>query len=399
MFDLKRSYMTILLCFSGILFLAPTSGDTDANSPVISNRTVPTLWINGKPQRLSDCKGNWSEKNSYRADALSVFVSGKDVYVAGYEEDSAMLWKNGKPQHLKQERKYGYSYKATSVFLSGKDVYVAGSVGRYGDNGDAILWKNGEPQDLQQSSVKNIASGKSFYVEANSVYVSGKDVYVAGTATIIDTKNGYDDFGILWKNGKPQFLYDEDSLKRQHASSVFQLDGNVYVAGNQIKKRSPGSQAATLWKNGTQHFYLTDGKREASISEVIATKNIVYAVGYEYNEGGGLGDTAAMLWKIPSQELKKAGQNTQQISFETQRLSAEKYSGLANSIFVIGEDVYVAGRDRNASGRWATTVWKNGKVIHQHNIEAVVISEAKSIFVSSGDIYVAGHEIIDNNKG
>ena len=336
MFDLRRSLKIILLYFSGIICLAPTSGSIDAPTPVASYRTVPTLWINGKSQRLSDCMGDWSERNSYRAEALSVFVSDKDIYVAGYEKYSAMLWKNGKPQHLKQEREHDYSYKATSVFLSGKDVYVAGSVGRPDDYGEAILWKNGEPQYLQHSSIKNIASGRSFDVVANSVYVSGKDVYIAGTATIIDTENGYDYIGILWKNGKPQFLYDEDSLIGQHARSVFQIDGDVYVAGNQISKRSRGSKTATLWKNGTQHFYLTDGKWTAGVIAVIATKNFVYAVGHEYIEDADRGNVAAMLWKIPSQELKKAGQNTQQISFETQRLSAEKYGGSANSIFVIG---------------------------------------------------------------
>ena len=113
---------------------------------------VPTLWENGTQQSLGS-----GSSNTY---AGSVFVSGSDVYVAGYESNGtrlvATLWKNGVAQDLTDGTVVAVAY---SVFVYGSDVYVAGS-----EDDSAILWKNGIPINL---------SGSSGYGEGFSVFVTG----------------------------------------------------------------------------------------------------------------------------------------------------------------------------------------------------------------------------------
>jgi len=91
------------------------------------------------------------------------------VYVAGYQINEngvyiAMLWKNGAAQNLTDGTTNAIAF---SVFVSGKDVYVAGYEGAM-----AKLWKNGIAQ--------NLTDGTTCSATAYSVYVSGKNVYVAG---------------------------------------------------------------------------------------------------------------------------------------------------------------------------------------------------------------------------
>jgi len=117
------------------------------------------LWKNGEKETLTDESSN--------SCANSVFVSGKDVYVAGYSRylignsdvPVAKLWKNGKAQKLTNGTK---NAEAFSVCVSGNDVYVAGYVKvieelEPGSGGlpysigyfKATLWKNGKKLDLK----------------------------------------------------------------------------------------------------------------------------------------------------------------------------------------------------------------------------------------------------------
>ena len=95
--------------------------------------------------------------------------SEADVYVAGYatREDNgypykvATVWKNGEAQSFPSE--YSDS-EARSVYVSGSDVYVVGWENvRYEKDGAvykrkvAKIWKNGEAQNLTDG--KNDAEG------------------------------------------------------------------------------------------------------------------------------------------------------------------------------------------------------------------------------------------------
>jgi len=93
-----------------------------------------------------------------------------DVYVAGWESNTqgvyvAVLWKNGIPQYLTDGT---VSAWAMSVFVSGNDVYVVGE----NPSNTVVLWKNGELQYL--------TDGEKAFSGCGSVFVSGNDVYVAG---------------------------------------------------------------------------------------------------------------------------------------------------------------------------------------------------------------------------
>ena len=147
------------------------------------------LWKNGEAQTFPT--------TSYYTESMSVFVSEGDVYVAGDVSDDtykATLWTNGTPTTIHHERSYVYS-----VYVSGSDVYIAGFIGLNNSyeaqDNRAVVWKNGEVQIL--SDVQSQTGGVSVY---------GDDVYVAGRI-IEDLERA-----ALWKNGEVQRLSEERSL-------------------------------------------------------------------------------------------------------------------------------------------------------------------------------------------
>jgi hypothetical protein len=240
-----------------------------------------TLWTNGSAKRLSDGPSQ----------AYSVHVSGGNVYVAGIEYEGggqrATLWTNGSAQRLGGGQSAAYSVAVSP----GGDVYVAG-IEYVGSRHYATLWKNG--------AAERLASGPPDSPDASSVArsvcVSGDDVYVAGTGTIsgADPADPYDRYHVwratLWENGVPRRLSeDEDGSV---AYSVFASGGDVRVAG---AKYGPGpyvgpTPRATLWENGAPRR-LSDGYSYAQSVFVLGAD--VYAAGYVHNE---YASNCATLW-------------------------------------------------------------------------------------------------------
>jgi len=141
---------------------------------------IATLWKNGMAQSLMN-----ERDEPFYAFVTSVFVSDNDVYVAVMEEWGISLWKNGKTQNIDD---IGWEYDNCSVFVSGKDVYIAGTSSDHEDGSTyAWLWKNGTVQDLTNWYDESLG-------RASSLFVSGNDVYVVGSK--------------LWKNGEIQKLPD-----------------------------------------------------------------------------------------------------------------------------------------------------------------------------------------------
>jgi len=194
--------------------------DSQANSIFVSNGDVyaagivapssaadanftATYWKNGVQTNLTDGTKN--------AIANSIYVSGNDVYVAGYVRDSTKmnqyglwvtyytlkLWKNGIATDLGS----GASCEATSVFVSGNDVYVAGYMSK------ACYWKNGQRTDVISS----------FYSRPSAIYVLDGDVYMAGYSlsssiavywkngqeVVLSNKTGSAAYGIFVTPGSP----------------------------------------------------------------------------------------------------------------------------------------------------------------------------------------------------
>jgi uncharacterized protein YjdB len=193
-----------------------------------------TLWKNGAAQTLS----------SVLSTANAVFVSNGDVYVAGHTgallsaNDRPTLWKNGWAEELPWLGG-GYAGEALSVYASGADVYVAGnaSIGNYQK---AVLWKNGGIQCLSTAGAAHLNDDC-----ANSVYVSGSGVYVAGIG-----KDG-GDRATPWKNGAAQSL----SISGTVAHSVYVYGSDVYVAGRQGSGAAlwKNGQSLALASNGAAH--------------------------------------------------------------------------------------------------------------------------------------------------
>ena len=156
-----------------------------------ANNTILCYWKNGVRVNCTD--GTQEVIPDY---GTSLFVSGTDVYIAGYynytsaSQISAAYWKNGSRVDLTSVP--GYAFGA-GAFVSGPDLYVSGELAYFksppgtGAIAEAVYWKNGVITHLTDS-----ADGSSV---AKSVYVSGTDVYLPGVKGAAHGGGGY------WKNG------------------------------------------------------------------------------------------------------------------------------------------------------------------------------------------------------
>jgi len=214
---------------------------------------VATVWKNEKAEALP----NGSSANC-------VFVSGNDVYVAGWGYSGkntntiATVWKNGDIyQTFTDETKaWGWatiSGVAKSVFVSGSDVYVLEEerISRSAQL-SVRVWKNG---DL----LHTLYEGSSI-VSARSIFVSGNNVYVCGSVNLIPK---------LWKNGTEQTL--SPNINYGEANSVYVSGNDVYVVGMEGKADAQ-IWDAKIWKNGIGKT-LSNGKRRVTPYSVFVVEN------------------------------------------------------------------------------------------------------------------------------
>lgn len=253
--------------------------------------------------------------------ANSIFVSGTDVYVAGTQNGTATLWKNGVATNLTNPPTGPLFYQsaAYSVFVAGTDVYVAGSSQGF----VATVWKNGVATTLNSGTYGS---------EANAVFVSGTDVYTAGyesqmvASTLVSVAK-------VWKNGIATSLTSgsADAV----ASSVYVAGTDVYVAGKE-------GNAAKVWKNGFGSTLSVTGADKAVANSIFVSGTDVYVAGTE-DDGNSI-NSYAKLWKNGTGTF----------------LTTSNYRNGARSVYVKGTDVYVAGSKANSGPNSVATVWKNG---------------------------------------
>ncbi len=301
--------------------------DPDAETVYVAGFDYSTLtallWVNGVAQQLS-------VDGISSAQAMSVYVSGNDIYAAGSgrgessSSGAALLWKNGVGAILTD----GTSItQAASVYVSGNDVYVAGSA-KENNLYVATLWKNGVAEHLVEGATNSTL--------AQTVYVSGSDVYAAGYESSTNRT------ATLWKNGT--LIPLSDGVNRAEAKSICVSGDDVYVAGYDGKY-------AVLWTNSVAQN-LTDGTKYAQANSVYVYGSNVYVVG---NDGD-----SAILWTNGVAE----------------KLPDLNSSAEALSVHVVNGDIYVAGYDVNESGNPIGIYWKN-KVLQQLSDNCM----AYSIFV------------------
>ncbi len=263
------------------------------------SHNVAKLWKNGVAASLTD--------GTLDAVANSVFVSGSDVFIAGYVSNYGVVWQNGVVTQLTN----GYTYSmANSVYVAGPDVYVAGNVVS-GTHGVATVWKNGISLPLTDGTRS---------ANANSVFVSGTDVYVAGVEA--------NDSGIylakFWKNGVPTVL--TDGTRFSFANSIFVVGSDVYVGGSGRSGNNAGNDIY-VWKNGMA-FYNSSASNPTSVTTSVA--NSIFVTNTDiYTAGAG--------------QVSKNG------------IITSLDANYTSSIFVSGSDVYVVGGDSAGA-----KVWKNG---------------------------------------
>ena len=121
--------------------------------------------------------------------ATGIAVSSSNVYVTGYTNNGATLWKNGDVTSLSKPG----TAVANGIFISGPDIYVSGFSGAM-----VTYWKNGTAINLSPGKISNLAN-------ASYIALDGNDVYVAGGLSTSPVGSVY------WRNGVP-YLFSKDPV-------------------------------------------------------------------------------------------------------------------------------------------------------------------------------------------
>jgi hypothetical protein len=258
---------------------------------------VAKCWIDGQEIKLSNGSNN--------AMANFVFVSGKDVYIAG-SDNGAVYWKNNVEIRLSGN-------DASSIFVSGNDVYVGGS------DGTGVYWKNG---------TKITLSGV-----VNSIFVSGNDVYTAG----YDGSNA-----VYWKNGTEITLMEGIFAASEFwVNSIYVMGQDVYAVGSS-KEAGNAFPPLWYWKNG-DGIPVHIGENYGPGNSIFVSGSDVYIAGMNESSPAPYIPTAA-YWKNGNLTL----------------LPRSEINSFANSIYVLGSDIYVAGYEEATYPVNYAVYWKNG---------------------------------------
>ncbi len=274
-----------------------------------SSANAAIIWKNGVRTKLTN--GNFS------AQAYAVYVSGNDVYAAGYENDGTgalpKVWKNGVGTILSNV----YESYAYNVAVSGNDVYVAGEI-----NGPpsltATVWKNGTPMTLNTGTLGSFAMG---------LFISGSDVYASGN--MFTSNSEY--LPAIWKNGTVSY----PSAVKGVVQSVFVNNNDVYATGYELVG---SARIGKIWKNGVAAA-LVNNSNQSFGNQIIAYNGDVYVAFTEY------------VNSVAVAKYSKNGTVT--------ALTDGTRSAGAGGIAVVGNDVYVIGSESNGT-RNVPKVWKNG---------------------------------------
>ncbi len=329
-------YHTPYLLFCSVLLLCLSckkdsdnnhDSDIDSRLHIVGREDyIATYWHAGNVYRLG--------KSQVSSDANSLFISGNDVYIVGYEMSltgkyTAMLWKNNLPNSLTDGNE---DAMANGVAVVNSDVYVVGQRKLpNNDNWIATLWKNGEPISLSDPTTTN--------ANAYDIAVVGTDVYVIGESRILSDLSSKH---VYWKNGELSYL-----------------SNNEVGSGNQ-SITSSGNQVYMMWCGAYNSFgdsrvyykdlvgsakLLTDSPDDTRGEDIKVNGTDIYIAGWISNAQKNL---QAAYWKNGNQTL----------------VGPENASSFGMAIALSGNNIFVAGYVSVADKRSRAVYWKNGDITY-----------------------------------
>jgi hypothetical protein len=226
------------------------------------------VWKNGIPDTLAVPAGKTGPVLGSRA--LSIAVSGSDIYIGGddysattdFPNGAAVLWKNGVPTAYD-----GFPYSFSTTVVSGGNVYTAGCRESPQFNLPPLYFKNG---------VLNYYPSNSFGWINDICISDSSDIYIAGSLFLTAR---------YWKNGAI------GGPSGGYYPPVIELTGITLLGKDVYYISSDGS----LWKNDT--LQKTDVKPGDHFAKIVANKKDIYITGYSDTLVNNTQQTIATVWK------------------------------------------------------------------------------------------------------
>lgn len=266
---------------NGVAVLLPGGGQATGIVAIGSNVYVcgwgndPTThqyealyWKNGVLTILSDPNSS--------ALAYGIYVSGTDVYVAGYLGTfvrTGVYWKNGVATTLGSGQPEG-------IFVAPNgDIYIPnGETASFGSNKGPTYWKNG--------TLVTLPGDGASYVSA--IAVQGTNVYAVGTSD-----KGATQTALYWKNSVAQPMFQRQNTMAWGVA--------VSSTGQALITGTSGSSVSTMqivYWNGLGDLNVLSSGDWISINTGITVNpgtGDVYVCGSESNSP----NSGAKYWKIP----------------------------------------------------------------------------------------------------
>jgi len=283
------------------------------------DNSIPCLWKNGVRTNLDVEEG----------EATAVFVSGGNVYVAGFRGDANLeggtpgYWVNGAWQEFMKNPNDGRSVTSAILVVAG-DVYVSGyHIPQGGRKTIPCYWKNGVRTDLDMGDFWNVGNGKD-------IFISGGDLFVAGDVTFSGCFAPCA-VACYWKNG----VRTELDKSNSNASGISVSAGDVIVSGM-------FNSLPCYWRNGERNdLGIPDGFRFGRAQAISVFAGRIHVAGSTSQTS----DSFPCVWSDGAR-------------CELNVIDAS-LGGWAYSLQVDGDDVYVAGSSKTSTGT-APCYWKNG---------------------------------------